>query len=113
MEKYKDAVGVTFRVAPPPGQTAIRMKVKSSGGGTFEVAAVVSEVLALQAYRMISSNSPHPDTVRLDKLEKKVVNVRHPLRYGSKEGFWASPEDVDGGPRGPSDIRKKIDEMKD
>ena len=49
------------------------------------------------------------DTERLDWLETMTVNVRHPLRYGSRNLFWSSPEDMDGGPSGPSDIRKQID----
>lgn len=49
------------------------------------------------------------DAARLDWLETMVVNVRQPLRYGSRDLFWASPEDMDGGPDGPSGIRKQID----
>jgi hypothetical protein len=49
------------------------------------------------------------DTARMDWLEKQVVNVRAPLRYGSRDMFWASPEEVDGGPDGPSDLRARID----
>ncbi|SOE37597.1 hypothetical protein [Delftia acidovorans] len=49
------------------------------------------------------------DTARMDWLEKQVVNVRAPLRYGSRDLFWASPEEVDGGPDGPSDLRARID----
>jgi hypothetical protein len=45
----------------------------------------------------------------MDWLEKQVVNVRAPLRYGSRDMFWASPEEVDGGPDGPSDLRARID----
>lgn len=49
------------------------------------------------------------DTARMDWLEKQVVNVRAPLRYGSRDLFWAGPEEVDGGPDGPSDLRARID----
>ena len=49
------------------------------------------------------------DTARMDWLETQVVNVRAPLRYGSRDLFWASPEEVDGGPDGPSDLRARID----
>lgn len=49
------------------------------------------------------------DTERLDWLETKTVNVRNPLRYGSADMFWASPEDIDGEAPGPNDIRAKID----
>jgi len=49
------------------------------------------------------------DTARMDWLEKQVVNVRAPLRYGSRDLFWASPEEADGGPDGPSDLRARID----
>ncbi len=48
------------------------------------------------------------DTLRLDWLEKMVVNVRDPLRYGSRDLFWSSPPD-DEDERGPSDIRAEID----
>jgi hypothetical protein len=49
------------------------------------------------------------DTARMNWLEAQVVNVRAPLRYGSRDMFWASPEEVDGGPDGPSDLRARID----
>lgn len=49
------------------------------------------------------------DTARMNWLEAQVVNVRAPLRYGSRDLFWASPEEVDGGPDGPSDLRARID----
>jgi hypothetical protein len=49
------------------------------------------------------------DTARMDWLEAQVVNVRAPLRYGSRDLFWASPEEVDGGPDRPSDLRARID----
>jgi hypothetical protein len=50
------------------------------------------------------------DTARMNYLESKVVNVREPLRYGSKDKFWASPEDQDGDSPIPSDLRQQIDE---
>lgn len=45
------------------------------------------------------------DAERLDWLERKTVQVREPLRYGSRELFWASPdvEDV------VTNLRQKID----
>jgi len=48
------------------------------------------------------------DAARLDWLEKMTVNVRIPLRYGSRDLFWTSPDDDDSDV-GPSDIRAKID----
>lgn len=49
------------------------------------------------------------DKRRLDWLETMVVNVRVDLPYGSHDLFWASPEEQDAGPSGPSDIRARID----
>lgn len=46
------------------------------------------------------------DKQRLDWLEKKVVQVRIPLRYGSKDLFWSSPDIEDD----VSDLRNRIDE---
>ena len=51
----------------------------------------------------------HPDTERLDWLTQMTVNVRVPLRYGSKNLFWSRSEERDGDADGPSDIRAKID----
>ncbi|HDV8348782.1 TPA: hypothetical protein RKT01_000518 [Burkholderia vietnamiensis] len=48
------------------------------------------------------------DTARLDWLCERVVNVRHPLLYGSRDMFWASPTDDDSG-HSPSDLRAQID----
>lgn len=48
------------------------------------------------------------DAGRLDWLENMCVNVRVPLRYGSRDLFWASPEDDDGESK-PSSIRAQID----
>ena len=49
------------------------------------------------------------DRQRLDWLALKVVNVRDPLPYGSRDLLWASPEDVEGGPDMPSSLRTQID----
>jgi hypothetical protein len=48
------------------------------------------------------------DAGRLDWLETMTVNVREPLRYGSRDMFWATPADDDG-ESGPSDIRAQLD----
>lgn len=53
------------------------------------------------------------DKARLDWLETKVVNVREPLLYGSRDLFWSSPEGDEETPPeqvGPSDIRAQIDQ---
>lgn len=47
------------------------------------------------------------DKAILDWLESKCVNVRQNLRYGSRDMFWSNPEDLDGGPAGPSELRKQ------
>lgn len=52
----------------------------------------------------------HQDTRRMDALERLVLNVRLDLRYGSKDLFWTTPEDLDGD-TGPSDIRAKMDAL--
>lgn len=49
------------------------------------------------------------DKDRMDWLERQVVNVRKPLRYGSEDMFWASPEDADGDDEEPSSLREEID----
>ncbi len=49
------------------------------------------------------------DAERMDWLEQFVVEVRVPLVHGTRHLFIATPEDVEGGPDGPSDIRQKID----
>jgi hypothetical protein len=56
-----------------------------------------------------STKGTPSDSAMLDWLETKVVNVRHDLRYGSRDMFWTSPEDLDGD-TGPSDIRERIKE---
>lgn len=48
------------------------------------------------------------DKARLDKLSLLVVNVRKPLVHGSRDLFWATPVDVEGGDDEPSDLRAKI-----
>lgn len=48
------------------------------------------------------------DKQRLDWLQSKCVNVREPLRYGSRDMFWSSPQD-DEGDITLSDIREQID----
>lgn len=56
--------------------------------------------------------SAQRDTARLDWLERKTVNVRDPLLYGSRNVFWANPGDERNGEKegAPSDLRKQIDE---
>jgi hypothetical protein len=49
------------------------------------------------------------DAALLDWLETKVVNVRDPLVYGSRQMFLSSPDQDDPAfPAGPSDLRKRI-----
>lgn len=49
------------------------------------------------------------DTERLNWLERMVVEVRAPLRWGSRQLFIANPEEVEGMEDDPSDIRAQID----
>jgi len=67
------------------------------------IAALQAEVEALKA-----------DARRLDWLELQVVEIRTPLRYGSRRAILSAPEgDEEIGPL-PSDIRAAIDAaMKD
>jgi hypothetical protein len=48
------------------------------------------------------------DSDRMDWLCERVINVRDPLPYGSRDMFWASPTDDDGGHE-PSNLRAQID----
>jgi len=63
--------------------------------------------------RLRATRPPAPeegkDAALLDWMETKVVNVREPLMYGSRDLFWASPDQDDPAfPAGPSDIRAKV-----
>lgn len=44
----------------------------------------------------------------LDWLEKHVVEVRIPWRHGSRNLFFATPEEIDGEEDGPSNLRAAI-----
>jgi hypothetical protein len=48
------------------------------------------------------------DIQRLNWLETMTVNVRTPLVYGSRDLFWSTPDDPEGG-LGVSNIRAAID----
>lgn len=61
-----------------------------------------------QAQATRSRPSEPDDTARLDWLERHVVNVRIPLRYGSRDLFWANPPDEDEAPGLPT-LREQID----
>jgi hypothetical protein len=52
--------------------------------------------------------TPSPDEARMDWLMQHTVNVRVHLRYGSRNLFWAGPEEGDGETL-PSDLRERID----
>lgn len=58
--------------------------------------------------RQHQSGEAGADTRRLDWLCEHVVNVRLPLPYGSRDMFWASPTDDDGGHES-SNLRWEID----
>ena len=49
------------------------------------------------------------DAKRMDWLEKQYVQVRAPMRYGSREMFSACPQEVEGLDDDPSDLRAQID----
>lgn len=59
-----------------------------------------------------SQSAPSPvgdkDGARMEWLVSKTVNVREHLRYGSRNIFWAGPEEGDGEII-PSDLRVQID----
>jgi hypothetical protein len=48
------------------------------------------------------------DAARMDWLMQHTVNVRVHMRYGSRNLFWAGPEEGDGEIL-PSDLRDRID----
>jgi hypothetical protein len=86
----------------------LREAVKGPDGyATWQQAATSERVRRVKAERELAAHrteQPNEDTAALDWLEKMAVTVRIPLRYGSRELFWASP-DEDGA---PSDIRTQI-----
>ena len=45
------------------------------------------------------------DSARMDWLEQKVVQIRFPMRYGSLEGWYSTPDEEGN----PSDLRNRID----
>lgn len=53
----------------------------------------------------------HPDTARMNWLEKQVVNVRSPALYGSRNMFTAAPAVAEGLEDEPSLVRKFCDEF--
>ena len=69
--------------------------------------------MALASLRSATAPQPatatHPDTERMNWLERFVVNVRTPLVHGSSDLFWSSPTEVEGADDEPSDIRAQID----
>lgn len=67
------------------------------GGAGKLLKFVASEKLAQQ------------DTERLNWLERMVVEVRVPLRWGSRQLFISNPAEVEGMDDDPSNIRAQID----
>lgn len=61
---------------------------------------------AMGRVRPIVDGAVERDAEILNWLETKSVNVREPLRYGSRDKFWASPEDDDDDTK-PSDLRSQ------
>lgn len=49
------------------------------------------------------------DAARLDWLGKHLVTVRIPMPYGSRECFIGAPDDNDGEPDTPWNVREAID----
>jgi hypothetical protein len=68
-------------------------------------APVIAHITPLIEARVAGARK---DAERLDWLEGMTVNVRVPLRYGSKDLFWATPDDH-GDYNEPSNIRAQID----
>lgn len=63
---------------------------------------------ALRTYAMRVTIEAKADKTRMDWLERMFVTVRTPLRYGSRECFMASPDDLEDADQ-PSDLRQRID----
>ena len=62
-----------------------------------------------QSRAALAASSAITDSKRLDWLERKTIEVREPLRYGSRHMFYASPTEVEGADDEPSDLRARID----
>lgn len=117
MSDFKARLG---REVPKENETRVVFSIRTSRNnrleleGTFDEAVVLrlwSELNANQAKRaMPGHTAPRAttDKERLDWLSSQTVNVRVPLPHGSRDLFWASPTDDDGG-HTPSDIRAQID----
>jgi hypothetical protein len=57
-----------------------------------------------------AAGQAHPDTVRLDWLERQIVEVRVRMRYGSQRVIYEIPEwDEEQDEQAPSDLRAAID----
>lgn len=69
-----------------------------------EIRVLLSTISRLQS----ELEAAREDTRRLDFLEHHTVNVRVPLVHGSRDLFWAHPDDSYEGETGPSDIRARI-----
>jgi hypothetical protein len=63
---------------------------------------------ALAAEKDVEIAALKEDAARMDWLMQHTVNVRVHLRYGSRNLFWAGPEEGDGEIL-PSDLRDRID----
>lgn len=74
----------------------------------FFAVADVERLFATQAATVTGAQAEaSEDSAILDWLEMHCVNVRIPLRYGSRDLFWATPEDREGDTDGPSDLRSQ------
>lgn len=74
------------------------------GGSYKKTAAEMEEEVNEEIARIQQGPS---DGEMLDWLERHAVNVRVPLVYGSKDLFWATPDECDG-EQTPSDLRAQI-----
>jgi len=99
--------------APPAGDERAALAALVHAIDNFdidepEVSKALNEARAAIAAQQPAQADDARDAARLNYLEAMTVNVRVPLRHGSRDLFWASPSDDDGD-AGPSDIRAKID----
>jgi hypothetical protein len=104
VDSTEQAEGLPWAWVDDRGRTTTSQDVATGWAEDSAHVTPLAPILALRAPRQATE-----DTRRLDWLESKTVNVRTPLRYGSRNLFWAGPSDDDGVSI-KSDLRERIDD---
>lgn len=108
----RNSAGKLLHVGHPTNNYLFKRMLRYFGLDPEKGHNVADVLRIIEAAPPRETSAQHPDTARMDWLERQSVAVRTPAAYGSRDCFYTSP-DARPEPGDPlhSDLRARVDAM--